>query len=100
VSEQQVEDLQRKISELESKLHMFKAHFPARTTANQDQWSDACKLENPRAKPQHRQSEECSKLKEKQVLICRVKNSPGPSVVPKRSPFQEIGNISLARKPR
>jgi hypothetical protein len=39
-------------------------------------------------------------LKEKQVLICRVKHSPGPSVVPKRSPFQEIGNISLARKPR
>ncbi|GJN30719.1 hypothetical protein PR202_gb19052 [Eleusine coracana subsp. coracana] len=100
VSEQQVEDLQKKISELQSKLHTFKAHFPTRTVANQDQWSDACKLENPRAKPQHHGSQECGKEKEKEkhVLICRVKQSP--SVIPKRSPFQEIGNISLPRKLR
>ncbi|GJN08637.1 hypothetical protein PR202_ga26579 [Eleusine coracana subsp. coracana] len=98
VSEQQVEDLQKKISELQSKLHTFKAHFPTRTVANQDQWSDACKLENPRAKPQHHRSQDCGKEKEKHVLICRVKQSPG--VIPKRSPFQEIGNISLPRKLR
>ncbi|TVU47914.1 hypothetical protein EJB05_07530, partial [Eragrostis curvula] len=98
VSEQQVEELQRKISELQSKLHTFKAHFPTRAVANKDQWSEACKLENPRGKPQHHRSQECGKEKEKHVLICRVKHSP--SVITKRSPFQEIGNISLPRQQR
>jgi hypothetical protein len=99
VSEQQVEDLHRKISELQSKLHTFKDQFSSRTVANEDQWSETCKLENPRANPQHHRSEEWGKVKEKQVLICRVKHTPTSSVIPKRSPFQEIGNISLPRKP-
>ncbi|CAL4929820.1 unnamed protein product [Urochloa decumbens] len=101
VSEQHVEELQRKISELQSKLHTFKAHFPTPAAIpSQDQWSDACKMEkeNPRAKPQHHQrSQECGKEEKKHVLICRVKHSPS-SVIPKRSPFQEIGNISLLRQ--
>ncbi|XP_062216372.1 uncharacterized protein LOC133916635 [Phragmites australis] len=93
VSEQRAEELQRTISELQSKLYTFKAHFPTPTVPSQDQWSDACKMENPRAKPQRHRLQECGKEKEKHVLICRVKHSP--SVIPKRSPFQEIGNISL-----
>ncbi|XP_062210379.1 uncharacterized protein LOC133911916 [Phragmites australis] len=96
VSEQEVDELQRKISELQSKLHTFKAHFPTPTIPSQDEWSEACKMENPRTKPQHHRSQECGKEKEKHVLICRVKYSP--SVIPKRSPFQEIGNISLPRQ--
>ncbi|KAL6645546.1 hypothetical protein ACP70R_017154 [Stipagrostis hirtigluma subsp. patula] len=95
VSEQQVEELQRKISELQSKLHTFKAHFPNPAIPSQE-WSEACKMENPRTKPQLHRSQECGKEKEKHVLICRVKHSP--SVIPKRSPFQEIGNISLLRQ--
>ncbi|CAL4913285.1 unnamed protein product [Urochloa decumbens] len=101
VSEQRVEELQRKISELQSKLYTFKAHFPIPAAIlSQDQWSDACKMEkeNPKAKPQHHQrSQECGKEEKKHVLICRVKHSPS-SVIPKRSPFQEIGNISLLRQ--
>ncbi|CAN6285163.1 unnamed protein product [Urochloa humidicola] len=99
VSEQRVEELQRKISELQSKLHTFKAHFPTPAAIpSQDQWSETCKMENTRAKPQHPQrSQECSKEEKKHVLICRVKHSPS-SVIPKRSPFQEIGNISLLRQ--
>jgi hypothetical protein len=97
-SEQRVEELHREISELESKLHTFKAHLPAPAAIpNQKQWSDACKMEYPRAKPQHPQSQESGKEEiKKQVLICRVKRSPS-SVLSKRSPFQEIGNISLPR---
>ncbi|KAL6867390.1 hypothetical protein ACP4OV_015414 [Aristida adscensionis] len=88
VSDQQVEELRRKISELESKLHTFKAHFPSPTVPTKDEWSEVCKMENPRTKPQHQRSQECGKEKEKHVLICRVK----------RSPFREIGNISLPRQ--
>lgn len=97
VSEQNVEELQKKISELQSKLHTFKAHFPSPSLPSQE-WSEACKMEkeNPRTKGQRHRSQECGKEKEKHVLICRVKHSP--SVIPKRSPFQEIGNISLARQ--
>nr|AWA44898.1 hypothetical protein SS16G14_000005 [Saccharum spontaneum] len=99
-SEQRVEELHRKISELESKLHTFKVHLPtpaAIPIPNQNQWSDACKMENPRAKPHHQRSQESGKEEiKKHVLICRVKHSPS-SVLPKRSPFQEIGNISLPR---
>ncbi|CAN6313582.1 unnamed protein product [Urochloa humidicola] len=101
LSEQRVEELQRKISELQSKLHTFKAHFPTPAAIpTQDQWSDACKMEkeNPKAKPQHHQrSQECGKEEKKHVLICRVKHSPS-SVIPKRSPFQEMGNINLLRQ--
>ncbi|KAK8446451.1 hypothetical protein SEVIR_9G493000v4 [Setaria viridis] len=100
VSEQRVEELQRKISELQSKLHTFKAHFPTPAAiSSQDQWSEACKMDdNTRAKPQHHQrSQECGKEEKKHVLICRVKHSPS-SVIPKRTPFQEIGNISLLRQ--
>ncbi|BAF11302.1 Os03g0216900 [Oryza sativa Japonica Group] len=100
VSEQHVEDLQKKISELESKLHTFKAHFPSPGQPNQE-WSEACKMEKPirSNKAQHppRPSHEPGggREKEKHVLICRVKHSP--SVAAKRQPFQEIGNISLPR---
>uniref|UniRef100_A0A0D9VRA3 Uncharacterized protein n=1 Tax=Leersia perrieri TaxID=77586 RepID=A0A0D9VRA3_9ORYZ len=97
VSEQHVEELHKKISELEGKLHTFKAHFPSKGQPNQE-WSEACKMEKPRiTKAQHpRPSHESGgKEKEKHVLICRVKHSP--SVVTKRQPFQEIGNISLPR---
>ncbi|PVH33032.1 hypothetical protein PAHAL_9G552200 [Panicum hallii] len=98
VSEQRVEELQMKISELQSKLHTFKAHFPTPAAIpSQDQWSEACKIENPRAKPPHQRSQECGKEEKKHVLICRVKHSPS-SVIPKRSPFQEIGNITLPRQ--
>ena len=38
------------------------------------------------------------KEKEKHVLICRVKHSP--SVIPRRSPLQDIGNIALPRRQR
>jgi hypothetical protein len=95
-SEQRVEELHREISELESKLHTFKAHLRAPAAIpNQKQWSDECKMEYPRAKPQHPWSQESSKEEiKKHVLICRVKRSPN-SVLSKRSPFQEIGNISL-----
>ncbi|WVZ56014.1 hypothetical protein U9M48_006602 [Paspalum notatum var. saurae] len=97
-SEQRVEELQRKIAELQSKIHTFKAHFPTPTAIpSQDQWSEACKMENPRAKPQHQRSQECGKEEKKHVLICRVKHSPS-SVIPKRSPFQDISNISLPRQ--
>ena len=101
VSEQRVEELQMKISELQSKLHTFKAHFPTPAAIpSQDQWSEACKMENnPRTKPPHQRSQECGKEEKKQVLICRVKHSPS-SVIPKRSPFQEIGNITLPRQQR
>ena len=100
VSEQRVEELQMKISELQSKLHTFKAHFPTPAAIpSQDQWSEACKMENPRTKPPHQQSQECGKEEKKHVLICRVKHSPS-SVIPKRSPFQEIGNITLPRQQR
>ncbi|KAF8673766.1 hypothetical protein HU200_048520 [Digitaria exilis] len=96
-SEQRVEELQKNISELQGKLHTFKAHLPTPDTIpSQDQWSEACKMEDPRAKPQHQRSQECKEEK-KHVLICRVKHSPS-SVIPKRSPFQEIGNISLLRQ--
>uniref|UniRef100_A0A804LG74 Myosin-related n=1 Tax=Zea mays TaxID=4577 RepID=A0A804LG74_MAIZE len=97
-SEQRVEELHREILELESKLHTFKAHLPAPAAIpNQKQWSDACKMEYPRAKPQHPRSQESGKEEiKKHVLICRVKRSPS-SVLSKRSPFQEIGNISLPR---
>ncbi|ONM05526.1 myosin-related [Zea mays] len=97
-SEQRVEELHREISELESKLHTFKAHLPALAAIpNQKQWSDACKMEYPRAKPQHPRSQESGKEEiKKHVLICRVKRSPS-SVLSERSPFQEIGNISLPR---
>lgn len=97
-SEQRVDELHRKISELESKLHTFKAHLPTPAAIpNQNQWSDACKMENPRVKPQHQRSQESGKEEiKKHVLICRVKHSPS-SVLPKRSPFQEIGNMSLPR---
>ncbi|KAL5209832.1 hypothetical protein ABZP36_005455 [Zizania latifolia] len=97
VSEQHVEDLQKKISELESKLHTFKSHFPSPGQPKQER-SEARKMENPRSsKARHpRSSHECGgKEKEKHVLICRVKHSP--SVVTKRQPFQDIGNISLPR---
>ncbi|XP_052150383.1 uncharacterized protein LOC127768776 [Oryza glaberrima] len=100
VSEQHVEDLQKKISELESKLHTFKAHFPSPGQPNQE-WSEACKMEKPirSNKAQHppRPSHEPGggREKEKHVLICRVKHSP--SVAAKRQPFQEIRNISLPR---
>ena len=100
VSEQRVEELQMKISELQSKLHTFKAHFPTPAAIpSQDQWSEACKMENPRTKPPHQRSQECGKEEKKHVLICRVKHSPS-SVIPKRSPFQEIGNITLPRQQR
>ncbi|KAL5218896.1 hypothetical protein ABZP36_019580 [Zizania latifolia] len=95
VSEQHVEDLRKKVSELESKLHTFKAHFPSPGQPNQE-WSEACKMENPRSKAQHPRSHESGgKEKEKHVLVCRVKHSPG--VATKRQPFQEIGNITLPR---
>nr|ACG45714.1 hypothetical protein [Zea mays] len=96
--EQRAEELHRKISELESKLHTSKAHLPAPAVIpNQNQWSDACKMEHPRGNPQHQPSKEPGKEKiKKHVLICRVKHSPS-SVLPKRSPFQEIGNIRLPR---
>jgi hypothetical protein len=100
VSEQRVEELQMKISELQSKLHTFKAHFPTPAAIpSQDQWSEACKMENPRTKPPHQRSQECGKEEKKHVLICRVKHSPS-SVIPKRSPFQEISNITLPRQQR
>ena len=101
VSEQRVEELQMKISELQSKLHTFKPHFPTPAAIpSQDQWSEACKMENnPRTKPPHQRSQECGKEEKKHVLICRVKHSPS-SVIPKRSPFQEIGNITLPRQQR
>jgi len=73
VSEQRVEELQMKISELQSKLHTFKAHFPTPAAIpSQDQWSEACKMENPRTKPPHQRSQECGKEEKKHVLICRV----------------------------
>ncbi|KAJ1298212.1 hypothetical protein BS78_01G436400 [Paspalum vaginatum] len=98
-SEQRVEELQRKIAELQSKLHTFKAHFPTPTAIpSQDQWSEACKMENPGAKPQQQRSQECGNKEEKKhVLICRVKHSPS-SVIPKRSPFQDIANITLPQQ--
>uniref|UniRef100_J3LLF9 Uncharacterized protein n=1 Tax=Oryza brachyantha TaxID=4533 RepID=J3LLF9_ORYBR len=100
VSEEHVEELQKKISELESKLHTFKVHFPTPGGHQPNQeWSEACKMEKPRSKaqPHPRPSpHECGgKEKEKHVLICRVRHSP--SVVTKRQPFQEIGNIGLPR---
>ncbi|CAM0872019.1 unnamed protein product [Alopecurus aequalis] len=97
-SEHHADDLQKKVSELEGKLHTFKSHFTAPSLPSRA-WSEACKMENPRAakaQHQHRPPQDCGKEKEKHVLICRVKHSP--SVIPKRSPLKEIGNISLQRQ--
>lgn len=94
-SEQHAEELQKKISELQGKLHTFQSHFPTPNLPSRE-WSEACKVENgPRAaKAQHRHRP--PQEKEKHVLICRVKHST--SVIPKRLPLQEIGNISLPRQ--
>ncbi|XP_047085558.1 uncharacterized protein LOC124696945 [Lolium rigidum] len=97
-SEQHAEDLQKKVTELQGKLHTFKSHFPAPSLPSRA-WSEACKMENPRAakaQHHHRSPQDCGKEKEKHVLICRVKHSP--SVIPRRSPLKEIGNISLPRQ--
>lgn len=97
-SEHHAEDLQKKVSELQGKLHTFKSHFPAPSLPSRA-WSEACKMENPRtakAQHHHRPPQDCGKEKEKHVLICRVKHSP--SVMPKRSPLKEIGNIGLPRQ--
>lgn len=97
-SEHHADDLQKKVTELQGKLHTFKSHFPAPSLPGRA-WSEACKMENPRAakaQHHHRPPQDCGKEKEKHVLICRVKHSP--SVIPKRSPLKEIGNISLQRQ--
>ncbi|KAM0891137.1 hypothetical protein ACQ4PT_026589 [Festuca glaucescens] len=97
-SEHHAEELQKKVTELQGKLHTFKSHFPAPSLPNRA-WSEACKMENPRgakAQQHHRPPQDGGKEKEKHVLICRVKHSP--SVIPRRSPLQEIGNISLPRQ--
>ncbi|XP_044982390.1 uncharacterized protein LOC123449297 [Hordeum vulgare subsp. vulgare] len=107
-SEQHAEELQKKVSELQGKLHTFKSHFPAPNLPSRA-WSEACRMENPRAaKAQHhhhrppqqqqQQQPDCGKEKEKHVLICRVRHSP--SVIPRRSPLQDIGNIALPRRLR
>ncbi|KAM0910572.1 hypothetical protein ACQ4PT_014051 [Festuca glaucescens] len=97
-SEHHAEELQKKVTELQGKLHTFKSHFPAPSLPNRA-WSEACKMENPRgakAQQHHQPPQDGGKEKEKHVLICRVKHSP--SVIPRRSPLQEIGNISLPRQ--
>uniref|UniRef100_A0ACD5TVG4 Uncharacterized protein n=1 Tax=Avena sativa TaxID=4498 RepID=A0ACD5TVG4_AVESA len=97
-SEHHAEDLQKKVTELQGKLHTFKSHFPAPSLPGRA-WSEACKMENPRAaksQHHHRSPQDCGKEKEKHVLICRVRHSPG--VMLKRSPLREIGNISLPRQ--
>ncbi|KAM3314846.1 hypothetical protein ACQJBY_033559 [Aegilops geniculata] len=104
-SEQHAEELQKKVSELQGKLHTFKSHFPAPNLPSRA-WSEACRMENPRAakaqqhhhRPPQQQQQDGGKEKEKHVLICRVKHSP--SVVPRRSPLQDIGNIALPRRQR
>ncbi|KAK1651890.1 hypothetical protein QYE76_069695 [Lolium multiflorum] len=97
-SEHHAEELQKKVTELQGKLHTFKSHFPAPSQPSRA-WSEACKMENPRgarAQQHHRPPQDCGNEKEKHVLICRVKHSP--SVIPRRSPLKEIGNISLPRQ--
>lgn len=103
-SEQHAEELQKKVSELQGKLHTFKSHFPAPNLPSRA-WSEACRMENPRAakaqhhhRPPQQQQQDGGKEKEKHVLICRVKHSP--SVIPRRSPLQDIGNIALPRRQR